>query len=80
AASESGFSITMSGPPSIPFMTFDDDPDLTLNQAFCALMARSGVYLHPHHNWFLSYAHRDPDIDTTVDRARTVFKALAATL
>ena len=80
AASESGFSITMSGPPAIPFMTFDDDPDLTLNQAFCALMARSGVYLHPHHNWFLSYAHRESDIETTVNRARAGFKALAAML
>ena len=80
AASESGFSITMSGPPSMPFMTFDEDPDLTLNQAFCALMARRGVYLHPHHNWFLSYAHRESDIETTVDRARVAFRALAAEL
>ena len=77
AGREYGFDPRISGPSSIPFLTFADDPDLYLNQAFCARMARRGVYLHPHHNWFISYAHRERDISETVDRAREVFRELA---
>ena len=77
-ATEAGFRATVSGPPAIPFMTFDDDPDFYLNQAFCAMMTRRGVYLHPHHNWFLSYAHKQRDIEQTLDAARGVFAELAS--
>lgn len=78
AAKDAGFAATVSGPSAIPFLTFNDDPDLFLNQAFCARMARRGVYLHPHHNWFLSYAHKEADIEKTLGRAREVFSELAA--
>lgn len=78
AASENGFSVTISGVPAIPFMTFDDDPDLFLNQTFCARMSRRGIYLHPHHNWFVSYAHKEKDIQQTVETAAEVFAELAA--
>lgn len=78
AGREFGFSPIISGPPAIPFMTFEDDPDLYLNQAFCAHMARRGVYLHPHHNWFVSFAHKRSDIEQTVETARQVFRDLAA--
>ncbi len=67
----------VSGPPAIPFLTFDDDPDLYSNQLFCADMTRRGVYLHPHHNWFVSYAHSDADIDETLDKARDSMRLLA---
>ena len=77
AAREAGFAVTMSGPPAIPFMTFDDDPDLYLNQAFCARMALAGVYLHPHHNWFLSRAHTPADIEQTLEKARRAFRSMA---
>ena len=78
AAGNSGFAVTVTGMPAIPFMTFDDDPDLFLNQAFCARVSRRGVYLHPHHNWFISYAHKEADIAQTVETADAVFKELAA--
>ncbi len=77
-AKEAGFAVTVSGPPAIPFMTFDDDPDLYLNQAFCANMTRRGVYLHPHHNWFLSFAHKERDIEQTLDAAKGVFAELSS--
>ena len=78
SAEDAGFAVTVSGPPAIPFLTFDDDPDLYLNQAFCARMARRGIYLHPHHNWFISYGHKEADIDETLEEARAVFGELAA--
>lgn len=75
-ADNQGFRVSLSGPDSIPFMTFVDDPDLYLNQKFSAAMAERGVYMHPHHNWFLSSAHKEADIDETILKAEESFKLL----
>ncbi|QEN07191.1 aminotransferase class III-fold pyridoxal phosphate-dependent enzyme [Oceanispirochaeta crateris] len=74
AAEAEGLKVNLSGPDAIPFMTFPDDPNLYHNQIFSAAMARRGVYLHPHHNWFLSYAHKTEDIEETIDKAGDSFK------
>ena len=58
-----GFRIRQSGPPQMPLLLFDDDPEAALGSAFCALALERGVYLHPKHNMFLSVAHRPADID-----------------
>ncbi len=71
-----GFSPRVSGPPAIPFLTFDEDPNLYLNQRFGAAMARRGIFIHPHHNWFISLAHTEDDIDKTVEAAKACFAAL----
>jgi glutamate-1-semialdehyde 2,1-aminomutase len=76
AGKAEGFAARVSGPPSIPFLTFDEDPDLYLNQRFGAAMARRGVFMHPHHNWFLSLAHTEADIGETVRRAAEAFAAM----
>jgi glutamate-1-semialdehyde 2,1-aminomutase len=68
-----GFRVTVSGPPALPYMTFDDDPDLYHIQAFCRRMISRGVFLHPHHNWFICAAHTDEDIDFTLEMADAVF-------
>jgi len=73
---EAGFSVRLSGPLAIPYLTFDEDPDLYLNQQFCASMADKGIYLHPHHNWFISLAHTEDDIARTLDSAREAFREL----
>jgi glutamate-1-semialdehyde 2,1-aminomutase len=78
AGRDAGFSPRVSGPAAIPFLTFDEDPDLYLNQRFGAAMARRGVFLHPHHNWFISLAHTEEDIALTVDRAKAAFAAMRA--
>jgi len=78
SARDAGLAVTVSGMPAIPFQTFDDDPDLYLNQTFCARMARRGIYLHPHHNWFISYGHKEADIQQTLEAARVVFSEIAA--
>ncbi|MFW5688945.1 MAG: aminotransferase class III-fold pyridoxal phosphate-dependent enzyme, partial [Spirochaetota bacterium] len=77
AGADHGFSVEISGPPAIPALTFAGDPDLYLNQAFCARMALRGVYLHPHHNWYISNAHREADISETVEKAGEVFAEFA---
>jgi glutamate-1-semialdehyde 2,1-aminomutase len=70
--------VITSGPPALPFMSFRDDPGQRLNRVFCAAMGERGVYLHPHHNWFLSAAHTETDIDRTLERADEAFGIVAA--
>lgn len=73
---KAGFKARVSGPPAIPFLTFDEDPNLFLNQRFCAAMADRGVFMHPHHNWFISLAHSEEDIERTLSAAREAFEEL----
>jgi glutamate-1-semialdehyde 2,1-aminomutase len=62
--------ITLSGPPAIPFMTFQaDEGSFRRSYAFAGECARRGVFFHPLHNWFVSVAHTDADIDATLDAA-----------
>ncbi len=70
--------VVTSGPPALPFMSFRNDRGQKLNRIFCAAMSERGVYLHPHHNWFLSAAHTEGDIDATLERADEAFKVVAA--
>ena len=75
-AADAGYDINISGSPTIPFMTFKEDPDLYLNQQFCGEMTSRGIYLHPHHNWFISYAHGESEINQALETARVVFKEM----
>jgi glutamate-1-semialdehyde 2,1-aminomutase len=68
-----GYRVTVSGPPAVPYLTFDDDADLYHMQVFCREMIARGVFLHPHHNWFLCAAHTDADIDRTLEMADVAF-------
>jgi glutamate-1-semialdehyde 2,1-aminomutase len=72
-AADHGYRVTVSGPPALPYMTFDDDPDLYHMQAFCREMIARGIFLHPHHNWFLSAAHTDGDVDRALEVADVAF-------
>jgi glutamate-1-semialdehyde 2,1-aminomutase len=76
AGREKGFGARVSGPAAIPFLTFDEDPNLYLNQRFGAAMARRGVFMHPHHNWFMSLAHTEADIERSLEAAREAFEAM----
>jgi glutamate-1-semialdehyde aminotransferase len=41
-----------------------------------AAMADRGVFMHPHHNWFMSLAHTEEDIARTLEAARSAFGEL----
>ena len=77
-AAAHGFRIRQSGPPQMPMLLFDDDPEAALGSAFCTLALEQGVYLHPKHNMFLSVAHRPDDIDRALEATDKAFAALAA--
>ena len=79
-AFDAGLKAEITGAPAIPFLTFADDPDLYINQIFCSEMTKRGVYLHPHHNWFISYAHKDEDVEKTLTIAKEAFGVTASRL
>ncbi|GFP26000.1 glutamate-1-semialdehyde 2,1-aminomutase, partial [Candidatus Hakubella thermalkaliphila] len=64
------------GHPGLPFMRFDEDPDLYMQQIFCAEVTRRGSFFHPHHNWFISAAHTEADINETLNHAEAALKAV----
>jgi glutamate-1-semialdehyde 2,1-aminomutase len=69
-----GLDVSLSGPPAIPFMTFPaDEGSFRRSYAFAGECAQRGVFFHPLHNWFLSVAHTDADIDATLDAAEEAF-------
>jgi glutamate-1-semialdehyde 2,1-aminomutase len=78
AARACGLEVVTSGPPALPFMSFRDDPKQRLNRVFCGAAAERGIYLHPHHNWFLSAAHSDADIDRALAVADEALRVVAA--
>ena len=73
-----GIEITQTGPPAIPFLTFKADPGFDRSCLFCGEAARRGVFLHPHHNWFLMAAHTERDIDQALAVTEEAFKAVKA--
>lgn len=72
-AKSHGLQIVTSGPPSIPFMRFANENNFFRQQRFCAEATRRGIFLHPHHNWFISTAHTDEDLEKTLKVADECF-------
>lgn len=66
-AARHGLSLRQTGPVQMPMVLFDEDPDLKKGFRFCQEALRRGVYLHPWHNWFLSTAHSEADIERVLE-------------
>ena len=77
-AAEAGVRISMTGPPIMPNLRFPDDGDLAKGKVFCGTVAEHGVIIHPRHNWFLSAAHTDHDIERALDATWAGFQAVRA--
>jgi glutamate-1-semialdehyde 2,1-aminomutase len=75
-----GVRINQTGPVQMPLLTFPDDVEFELANAWTDTAARRGAYFHPWHNWFLSAAHTDDDIDTALMATDEAFAAVAAIL
>jgi glutamate-1-semialdehyde 2,1-aminomutase len=73
-----GLPVHWSGPPALPFMTFRaDEGGFARSRTFAAACAARGLYLHPHHNWFVSAAWTDADVDRALDVTDGAFAAVA---
>jgi len=75
-AAEAGVRISMTGPPAMPNLRFPGDADLARGKTFCGTVAEHGVIIHPRHNWFLSAAHTDHDIERALDATWAGFQAV----
>jgi glutamate-1-semialdehyde 2,1-aminomutase len=71
-----GFTLKVTGVPSMPYIRITDDESMMLHQDWCAECTRRGAYFTPHHNWFLSTAHTAQDIDQTLEIVDDAFKAV----
>jgi glutamate-1-semialdehyde 2,1-aminomutase len=71
-----GLGVTLSGPPQMPFMTFAGDEQFAMANVWSAQAVRRGAYFHPWHNWFLSAAHTDADIDRALEATDGAFAAV----
>lgn len=76
-ARQHGIAIRQSGPPQMPLILFEDDPEFRKGRAFCSAALRQGAFFHPQHNMFLSAAHGPADIDAALQAASHGFQAVA---
>jgi len=76
-ARKHGIAIQQSGPVQVPALRFlgDDPANMEIPRAmmFTGEAAKRGVYLHPSHNWFLSTAHSDEDLERTLEVTDVAF-------
>jgi glutamate-1-semialdehyde 2,1-aminomutase len=75
-AAEAGVRISQTGPVQIPNLSFPGDENHARAFAFCAAAADHGAIFHPRHNWFLSAAHTESDIERALAAARAGFRAV----
>jgi glutamate-1-semialdehyde 2,1-aminomutase len=75
-ADQHGYELRVSGVPSMPYLRLTDDPSMMLHQRWCAECTRRGAYFTSHHNWFMSCAHTQEDLDRTLAIAEDAFAAL----
>jgi glutamate-1-semialdehyde 2,1-aminomutase len=69
-----GQEVTYSGPETIPFMTFKGDDGTDKSKLFCEECYSRGVFFHPFHNWFISSALTEKDIEDTLKATDAAFK------
>jgi glutamate-1-semialdehyde 2,1-aminomutase len=75
AARDTGHAIDCSGPPTMPTLLFENDPDHTRIVTFAREAARRGAIFHPALNWFLCAAHDDSSIDQALEIAHAALRA-----
>ena len=75
AARATGHSIDCSGPPTMPTLLFENDPDRSRVVGFAREAARRGAIFHPALNWFICAAHDDSAIDEALEIARDAMGA-----
>jgi len=77
-AENHGYALKVTGVPSMLYARLTDDESLMLHQQVCGECTRRGAYLASHHNWFLSTAHTDEDIEKTCAILDDAFKEIGA--
>jgi glutamate-1-semialdehyde 2,1-aminomutase len=77
-ATAHGLRVNQTGPVQMPFLSFANDPEREKANLWTTECVRGGVIIHPWHNWFLSTAHTDDDIDAALLVTDAAFAATRA--
>ena len=72
-ADRRGIEIRQTGPSQMPFMSFVGDVDLSMAAGFASSALRHGLYLHPRHNWFISAALTEDDLELALSATGAAF-------
>jgi glutamate-1-semialdehyde 2,1-aminomutase len=75
-AVETGLTVFQTGPVQMPGLRFADDENFARARAFCAAVVDHGVLVHPRHNWFVSAAHTDRDVERVLDATARGFQVV----
>jgi glutamate-1-semialdehyde 2,1-aminomutase len=79
AAAARGLGVEVTGPPTMPYARFTaDDDDRGLADIFTAECGKHGLYLHPRHNWFVSAAMDERDLDQALTAVEAGVDAVAS--
>ena len=62
----------------MPILTFAGDVEFAMAATLHAATLDRGVIVHPWHNWFLSAAHTDADVDRFLEAAQDGLEAVLA--
>ncbi|HKZ12499.1 MAG TPA: aminotransferase class III-fold pyridoxal phosphate-dependent enzyme [Solirubrobacterales bacterium] len=74
-----GIEVVVSGPPTMPYARFAaDGDDRRLADIFTAACGKHGLYLHPRHNWFVSAAMEERDLDQALTAVEAGVDAVAS--
>ncbi len=76
-ASVRGIEVCLSGPVQMPFMSFAGDDDFSRANVFARSAILGGVYLHPRHNWFVSGAMDEADVEQVLGVTDNAFDEVA---
>ena len=79
-AAAHGISVSVSGPPTMPFMTFEGDTDFDIARLWASACIQHGLYVHPTHNWFIGAAHTSVLIERSLEASDQAFRLVRLTL
>ncbi len=72
-----GYTLRVSGVPSMWYMLIADDPSLKVHQRWVAECVKRGVFFANHHNLFVNYAMNGEDINFTLEVADEAFRVIS---
>lgn len=75
-AKSHGHTMKVTGMPSMPYVRVLHEAGIKFHRALCGECTRRGAFFTSHHNWFLSAAHTDEDIQRTWDILDDAFRAV----
>ena len=75
-AQDAGLTVFQTGPAQMPNLSFAGDENFAMARTFCAAVVDRGVIVHPRHNWFVSAAHTDLDVERVLEATAYGFETV----